>query len=562
MSTDPLSRDFRNFLYLIWKNLNLPDPTPVQYDIAKTLMGSTSRLAIQAFRGVGKSWITAAYVLWELYRNPQIKIMVVSATESRSANFTRFCLQLINLIPELSHLRPKSGQRQSSLEFDVGPALADQTPSVFARSITGQLTGGRADIIVSDDVEIPTNSDTATKRDQLKERLKEYSAILKPVREDLEDPFVPRIIYLGTPQNEDSIYVSLPSTFRTVIWPAHVPMKDQIEAYRGNLAAMIQDMFDQGRFGEITDPRRFSESDLADRRAEYGAAGYQLQFMLNTKLSDEDRYPLKVRNLVIASVPPEKAPMEVFWMPSPDRKFKDLPNMAMAGDEFFSPAGFGAEFAEYRGRVLAIDPSGRGSDETGYAVGFQLNGNIWVPEAGGLPGGYDDKTLKELAKFAKSHRVNSVIVEGNFGDGMWLELFRPILNEVHPCELLEVTSKGTKEMRILDTLEPVVTNHRLILDPSVVQKDYDTAQKYEGDMRVAKTLINQMTRICREKGALRKDDRIDALAILVSHFTDVMGQDAKANAAKAHAQRLQRELLKHVKGDVGAKPKRKRWASV
>lgn len=562
MTTDPLAKDFRNFLYLVWKNLNLPDPTPVQYDIAKTLMTTTSRLAIQAFRGVGKSWITAAYVLWELYRNPQLKIMVVSATEGRSANFTRFCLQLIGLIPELAHLKPRPKQRQSSLEFDVGPATPDQTPSVFARSITGQLTGGRADIIVSDDVEIPTNSDTATKRDVLKERLKEYSAILKPDEDYVGTDFRPRILYLGTPQSEDSIYASLPSTFVTVIWPAHVPTKELVDGYRGNLAPMIQSMYDEGRFWEITDPRRFTEEDLAGRRAEYGAAGYQLQYMLNTRLSDEDRYPLKIKDLVVTPVPPLKAPMEVFWMPHKDRLEKDLPNMAMAGDDFYAPAGLSPVFSEYRGKVLAIDPSGRGSDETGYAVGFQLSSNIWVPEAGGTPGGYDDKTLRFLANVAKKHKVNSVVVEGNFGDGMWLKLFRPFLNEVHPCELIEVSNREQKEQRILDVLEPVVAQHRLILDPSVIRSDYETAQKYEGDMRSQKTLIYQMTRMCRERGALRKDDRIDALAILVAHFVEVMDQDAKSVAAKTHEKRLQAELLKHIKGSLSAKPSRKRWASV
>ena len=31
---NPLA-DFRKFLFVVWKHLNLPDPTPVQYDIAK-----------------------------------------------------------------------------------------------------------------------------------------------------------------------------------------------------------------------------------------------------------------------------------------------------------------------------------------------------------------------------------------------------------------------------------------------------------------------------------------------------------------------------------------------
>ena len=86
IAKDPLS-DFRKFLFVIWKHLNLPDPTPVQYDKAYNLQHSDKRMIIQAFRGVGKSWITSAYVVWLLYMNPQLNILVVSASKSRSDDF-------------------------------------------------------------------------------------------------------------------------------------------------------------------------------------------------------------------------------------------------------------------------------------------------------------------------------------------------------------------------------------------------------------------------------------------------------------------------------------------
>ena len=51
---NPLA-DFRKFLYVVWKHLNLPSPTDVQYDIAKYLQHGEKRMVIEAFRGVGKS---------------------------------------------------------------------------------------------------------------------------------------------------------------------------------------------------------------------------------------------------------------------------------------------------------------------------------------------------------------------------------------------------------------------------------------------------------------------------------------------------------------------------
>ena len=104
---DPLS-DFRKFLFVIWKHLNLHNPTPVQYEIAYNLQYGDKRIIIQAFRGVGKSWITSAYVVWLLYMNTQLNILVVSASKSRSDDFTTFTLRLINEMEILAHLRPKT----------------------------------------------------------------------------------------------------------------------------------------------------------------------------------------------------------------------------------------------------------------------------------------------------------------------------------------------------------------------------------------------------------------------------------------------------------------------
>lgn len=237
-------------------------------------------------------------------------------------------------------------------------------------------------------------------------------------------------------------------------------------------------------------------------------------------------------------------------MPNPDRRMKDIPCLGMAEDALFSAAGFDQTFGEYAGRVLAIDPSGRGEDETGYAVGFQLNGYIWVPEAGGLPGGYDHNTLEFLAKLAKKHKVTKVVVESNFGDGMYTRLFEPILLKHHKCEVTEVRHSTMKEARMLDTLEPVFSQHRLVVDPSVFKKDVESCERYEGDMKTFKTLAYQFTRLCRERGALRKDDRADAFSIMVAEFTEIMNQDAEKSAMEERRRLMEEALLRHVNNGI------------
>ena len=115
---DPLS-DFRKFLYVTRKHLNLPDPTKVQYDIAKHIQHGEKRMIVEAFRGVGKSWITSAYVVWLLYMNPQLNILVVSASKNRADDFTTFTLRLIKEMEILAHLVPRDDQRQSKISLSL-----------------------------------------------------------------------------------------------------------------------------------------------------------------------------------------------------------------------------------------------------------------------------------------------------------------------------------------------------------------------------------------------------------------------------------------------------------
>jgi hypothetical protein len=70
---DPLKSDFRNFLALIWRHLKLPVPSPVQLSLAWWLQHGPSRAVVLGFRGMAKSWITGAFILWNLYCDPSGK---------------------------------------------------------------------------------------------------------------------------------------------------------------------------------------------------------------------------------------------------------------------------------------------------------------------------------------------------------------------------------------------------------------------------------------------------------------------------------------------------------
>jgi hypothetical protein len=528
-------QDFRNFLYVVWKELNLPEPTPIQYEIAQYMQHGPKRSIIEAFRGVGKSWICSAFAVHQLLLDPSKNILVVSASKTRSDDFSTFTLRLIHQLPMLKHLIPTDRQRFSKISFDVGPAPASHAPSVKSLGITSQLTGSRADLIIADDIEVPNNSATQTMRDKLSEQIKEFDAILKP--DDTS-----KIMFLGTPQCEDSIYNKLTErAYSVCVWPAkHVTTKESTSRYSGNVSTLC---VDDSKAGRSTEPTRFSDIDLEERMLSYGRSGFNMQFMLDTRLSDVDRHPLKLSELLVMDVHPELAPEKLVWAQNPDLVWdSSVPNVGLTGDRYYRPFKTVGEMVPYTGSVLSIDPAGRGKDETGYAVVKMLNGNLYVPDAGGIQGGYGEEVLRTLALKAKQHAVNAIVVESNFGDGMFNEIFKPVLNAIYPCSIEEVRHSIQKEKRIIDTLEPVMNSHRLIIDPKVIQKDFESAQSYAVESQLKYQMMYQMSRITRDRGAITHDDRLDALSIAVNYWVQQMAQDANLKIKDRKQEMLKVEL--------------------
>jgi hypothetical protein len=551
---DELLNDFRNFLFITWDFLRLPPPTQIQYDIANYLQYGPKRSIIQAFRGVGKSWITSAFVIWNLLRDPNANIMVVSASKPRADDFSTFVQRLIMEMPELEHLRPKADQRQSKVAFDVGPAQASHAPSVKSVGITGQLTGGRADIIIADDVEVPANSMTQTMRDKLSEAVKEFDAVLKPDDETHLWLPVKRIIYLGTPQTEQSLYNTLQERgYETRIWTARYPSDEKLIKYGERLAPKLRNEIEASPRleGRTTEPDRFTDIDLLEREASYGRSGFALQFMLDTSLSDLERYPLRLTDLCVMDLDVDVAPEKVVWSSSPQYAISDLASVGMGHDKFYAPMAIEGHYVPYTGSIMAIDPSGRGQDEVGYAVVKILNSQLFLLEAGGLTGGYSDETLAELVKIAARNKVNGIVIESNFGDGMFMRLLQPIMAKVYPVTIEEVKHSKQKELRIIDTLEPVMNQHRLIVNKKVIQNDWRTVEHYRDSERHKFMLFWQMTRLTKDRGAIPHDDRLDAVAIAVNYWVEQMSRDVEEAMQEEKGKRLDEELEKFMENVLG-----------
>ena len=517
-----LQEDFKLFLQALWEQLDLPSPTRAQYAIADYLQNGPKRLQIQAFRGVGKSWITGAFVLWTLFKDPEKKIMIISASKERADNMSIFLQKLIIETPWLRHLQPKSDEaRWSRISFDV-QCSPHQAPSVKSVGITGQLTGSRADLMVLDDIEVPGNSMTELMREKLLQLCTEAESILTPKDDS-------RICYLGTPQTTFTVYRKLAErNYRPFVWPSRYPRKNKLSQYEGLLAPQIvEDLEDAAKEWDVTDPDRFDNDDLIEREAAMGRSNYMLQFQLDTSLSDAEKFPLKMADLVVTSVNPESAPDAVVWCSDPQNVIKDLPTVGLPGDYFYSPMQLQGTWDSYTETICSIDPSGRGTDETAAAFISQRNGFLYLHEMRAYRDGYSDNTLLNILRGCRKYGVTKLVIETNFGDGIVSELFKKHLqNTKQAIDVEEVRANVRKEDRIIDSLEPVLNQHRLIVDRSVVEWDYKSNPDEAPELRLMYMLFYQMSRMCREKGAVKHDDRLDCLAQGVKYFTDAMSISA------------------------------------
>ena len=545
---DLLKDDFKLFLQALWSQLDLPQPTRAQYAIADYLQHGPKRLQIQAFRGVGKSWITGAFVLWTLFNDAEKKIMIISASKERADNMSIFLQKLIIETPWLSHLRPKSDDaRWSRISFDVN-CSPHQAPSVKSVGITGQLTGSRADLMVLDDIEVPSNSMTELMREKLLQLVTESESILTPKHDS-------RILFLGTPQTTFTIYRKLAErNYKPFVWSARYPR--DISKYEGLLAPQLQEDLENARqrqqnsdqnqdqtsrsevslgdtkgtnplAWEPTDPDRFDSTDLLEREASMGRSNFMLQFMLDTSLSDAEKFPLKNSDLIVTSVNPTTAPESVIWCSDPTNVIKDLPTVGLPGDYFYSPMQLQGTWDLYSETICSVDPSGRGTDETAACFVSQRNGFLYLHEVFATRDGYSDHTLLSILRKCKKYNVSKLLIETNFGDGIVAELFRKHLVQTKQnIDIEEVRANVRKEDRIIDALEPVLNQHRLIVDHSVIQSDFRSNPDAPPEERLLYMLFYQMSRMCREKGAVRHDDRIDALAQAIKYYTDAMAISA------------------------------------
>ncbi|APL99505.1 terminase large subunit [Aquamicrobium phage P14] len=508
--------EFVDFLEEVMLELGYPTSW-LQKDIAHFLQHGPHFLMVQAQRGQAKSTITTAFAVWTLIHNPRSRILVVSAGGDTANEISTLIVRLIMNMDILECLRPdkSAGDRTSTESFDVHHSLkgVDKSPSVASVGITGTLQGKRATLLIADDIESTKNSQTAGMREYILDLSRDFSS--QCVDEHS------RIIYLGTPQSQDSIYNTLPGRgFEVRIWPGRYPTEKQQERYGDALAPSIVERMRKnpglrkgggplGEDGQPTDPSYIGEDVLQKKLRDQGPSKFMLNHMLDTSVADALRYPLKTEHIVVERLVARSLPVTV------QRAYgsKPLPFTSHTVSFSLVQGVFSQEVKAPEGIIMYVDPAGGGAngDETGYAVSAFLNGNVFILACGGLPGGYGEENLLALASIAMRWQVNKVIIEKNFGHGAFKAVWTPILLKLYTCAVEDDYVTGQKERRICDTLEPVIGRGALVFSEAIIEEDRECCARYSPEHRATYSLFHQINKMTREPKCVKHDDRIDAL---------------------------------------------------
>lgn len=522
----------------------------IQRDIGDFLEYGPDWLMVQAQRSEAKTTITAMFAVWCLIHHPSWRVLIVSAGDDQAMDIATLITRLIMKMDVLECMRPdrSAGDRVATDSFDLHHELKglDKSASVACVGIFGNMTGKRADLLISDDIETPKNSRTAGNRQLLKDYSKEFSSLCPRGR----------IVYLGTPQCTSSVYSDLPQRgFAVRMWPGRYPTAEQMVRYGSYLAPLLRKRMEAdpslcmgggllGNQGQPVDPLINNEAVLQKVEQDQGAGHFQLHFMLNTSLADRGKYPLKWDQVITMRLGP-KLPLTV------DRGMtQDLLKKWQVGDQTFStmsPMQVSATLEEPAGRHMFIDPAGGGEngDETAYSCTEAVNGTVYTRKVGGVRGGYDEHLLNEVADQIIALRPTLVEIEKNMGNGAYTVTLLPVLKKrweakygqgVMMPKVKEVWHSTQKELRICDTLEPLMGSGALVLDDSVLEDDWDSTAGYDIQKRALYTLAFQLTFVTRERKALVHDDRLEAWASSVAYWVNALGLDKQAEEDRRRQQ--------------------------
>jgi len=488
------------------------------------------------FRGGGKSTgITIVNSLHEVFRDNNRKALIISQSEKDAKKSGHAIRSALDRCSFLRHLRPRKGQRDNMLSFDVHGCDINRQPSFVILGIGGQLEGNRAHTIYPDDIETKGTCETIEARERLRNLTTEFTNILYGNEDENKarprvDPL--KILASQTPKHEQSLVLEYRKRgFQIIGVPIAYPNDDEPTL---NLAPFLRDKVDRGEAkpGEPVCPERFGPQQIAVKRAA-GRRNWLLEMMMAVQIQDMVKYPLRLEDLIIYDVPRPPAgkllPLTLSYGKNNHNGSTklDIECMGFEGDGLYGPVYIDTQWGPATRRVAALDPAGRGTDKSGFSIGCSAGGMIFVQKCTGLPGGFDEAALEPVVLACREYHVRELVFETNIDiAGTCQQTLERIMRRLRlepgqhadypegwSCTVTPVRNVTRKEERILSVLEPLFGAHRVVFDREAIKvTDFDDPHN---------NIQFQIVNLTRDRNCLGEDGAIDSLAMMCEALSSV-----------------------------------------
>ncbi|MBX2834752.1 MAG: phage terminase large subunit [Micavibrio sp.] len=413
------------------------------------------RLLMMAFRSAGKSTITGVFCAWLLYQNPNLRILVLAAEGALAKKMVRNVKRIIERHPNCAELKPEKRDQWGMDCFTVRRDQELRDPSMLARGITSNITGSRADFIICDDVEVPNTSDSADKRESLRERLAEMNYVMAAGASQL---------YVGTPHTFYTIYAQ----------EAREEIGEERAFLEGFERIEVPLLDDDGRSNW---PERITEEDAEILRLTTGNNRFTSQMLLKPVNINEGRlntdllkfyegeidHVREINTMFLGGKKLEK--VSVYWDPAFGTITGDHSVVAVVYED-----ADGALYLHHLEYIKTQETKGHNEAERQCAI---------------------------VANLCKELKIPTIIVESN-GIGKFLPgILRQEMQKAKTLtNVVEFNQSESKERRILNAFDAVLTASRLSVHE-----------------RIKKTPFIMEVREWRPDGHFKgRDDALDAVA--------------------------------------------------
>jgi hypothetical protein len=464
--------DFKLFVVLWNQKMNLVTPD-IHLRMADWLEWNWKRgkknLLMMAFRSSGKSTIAGLFAAWLLYRNRDLRILVLAADFALAQKMVRNVKGIIEKHPLTQDLKPENADQWASDRFTVKRFSVLRDPSMLAKGITANITGSRADIVICDDVEVPNTCDSAEKRLNLRERLGEINYILVPGGTQF---------YIGTPHTYYSLYADAPRK----------EIGEEAEFLKNFTRLEIPIL---NKNGQCAWPERYGDEDIKDIKRQSGPNKFTSQMMLRPINITEGRLDPSLLNIYEDDLDYTKELQTLF-----------LGQKKMISASAWWDPAFGTEKGD-KSVVAIIFADEEGNVYLHHLAYIKIDAHGNIDEA--------TQQCRIVAALTKKMYLPSLCVETN-GLGKFLPglLRNEITLAKSPCAVIEHTSRTAKDIRILETFDAVLAARRLFVHHAVLQTPFvmemqewrpGSNMKDDGLDAVAGALSQQPVRLKRLYGA-------------------------------------------------------------